>query len=216
MNWLRKLGSLSKDFRRRRQAKRWEHKWDTVEHPFRWELEAEAPSIVRSVNDGWLTPGTTVLDIGCGLGYNAAWLVNHNFKVLGIDVSSAAIDKARCLHSEREGLKFQQCDVTAQENNAEFSFDAIIDRGCLHGIPKPLWDSYVRNIALWLKPDGRMLLLMALFETSKSELTANMRNLFHPHFEIANVASISLSKNKTTEPLPGLEFQLVKSHEASC
>jgi 2-polyprenyl-3-methyl-5-hydroxy-6-metoxy-1,4-benzoquinol methylase len=38
-----------------------------------------------AVDSGWFSPGSSALDIGCGMGEIAAWLAQQGFNVLGID-----------------------------------------------------------------------------------------------------------------------------------
>ena len=47
-----------------------------------------------------LEPGTA-LDVACGEGRNAIWLAERGWRVVGVDFSAAALEKARALAAER-------------------------------------------------------------------------------------------------------------------
>ncbi len=52
-------------------------------------------------------PGAKLLEVGCGSGREAAFLLSHGFEVEGIDPSHAMIDSAFSFHPELEGRLFQ-------------------------------------------------------------------------------------------------------------
>ncbi len=63
--------------------------------------------------DPWLVPfletleagGSRVIDLGCGPGLDAAWLIAHDFQVIGCDRSEPALQRARVV--AREALLFR-------------------------------------------------------------------------------------------------------------
>lgn len=205
----RKRKSLTSTIYRRFQAKKWEGRWCKEDSHFAWELNAHAPSVAHSLRNGWLVPGMEVLDIGCGLGFNAAWLAQHNFNVLGIDVSKTVIAKARSLHPACENLEFLTLDVTAS-GKLQRQFDAVVDRGCFHGISTKLHRDYVRNLGLWLKPGGVALILMASFGRSKDDLIHHFRVLFGTNLRIDGFEAISMFRNKDGTSFDGFEVRLRK------
>lgn len=84
----------------------------------------------------------------------AAWLSERGFRVLGFDWSHAAVERARKRFGELPGKpRFERLDATCLPARAE-KFDILIDRGCLHGIPRTYGKAYVRSIASWAKPSA--------------------------------------------------------------
>jgi ubiquinone/menaquinone biosynthesis C-methylase UbiE len=81
------------------------------------------------------TPGRRVLEVGCGLGDDAAALANRvapGGSVVAIDGSQAMIDAARKRHGQLAGLSFEVADA-AQLPFEDASFDACrIDRVLQH------------------------------------------------------------------------------------
>src|SRR3954462_7616423 len=61
-------------------------------------------------------PGRRILDVGCGLGDDAAALakfVTPGGTVVGVDVSRAMIEAARAKHGGVEGLTFEVADAAS-------------------------------------------------------------------------------------------------------
>jgi SAM-dependent methyltransferase len=62
---------------------------------YSFHAKQTAPGIIRILRDGGLTPGNSVVDVGCGSGLLAAELLEAGFAVHGIDASEAMIALAR-------------------------------------------------------------------------------------------------------------------------
>jgi len=99
-------------------------------------------------------PGRRILDVGCGLGGDAAAmarLVAPGGAVVGIDGSRSMIDAARERHGAVEGLSFEIADAAGLPFD-DASFDACrIDRVLQH-IADPA--RVVREMARVLRPGG--------------------------------------------------------------
>ena len=99
-------------------------------------------------------PGRRLLDVGCGLGDDAATLaglVAPGGAVVGVDGSRAMVEAARGRHGGVEGLSFEVADVAALPFD-DASFDACrVDRVLQHvADPAPA----VREMARVLRPGG--------------------------------------------------------------
>jgi ubiquinone/menaquinone biosynthesis C-methylase UbiE len=99
-------------------------------------------------------PGRRILDVGCGLGDDAAALARQvatGGAVVGVDGSQAMIDAARRQHDGVEGLSFEVADA-AHLPFDDASFDACrIDRVLQHlADPAPV----VREMVRVLRPEG--------------------------------------------------------------
>jgi 2-polyprenyl-3-methyl-5-hydroxy-6-metoxy-1,4-benzoquinol methylase len=137
----------------------WERKWRTRDE-FAWKAEDVPVELAEAVESGWLVKGMSVLDLGCGDGDNAAWMAGQGFRVHAIDFSETAIKKARDTHQGVDGLTFETVDVSIDGALSGQTFDALVDRGCLHGIPEQLRPMYVRNVTAWARPGAPLLLTM--------------------------------------------------------
>jgi SAM-dependent methyltransferase len=58
-------------------------RWQVDHHPFPWLVQHTPPT-----QDGF------ALDVACGLGHNALWLVGQGYRVLGVDISLIALKRA--------------------------------------------------------------------------------------------------------------------------
>jgi len=99
-------------------------------------------------------PGRRILDVGCGLGSDAAALaalVAPGGTVVGVDGSRDMIEAARERHARIEGLSFEVADAAALPFD-DASFDACrVDRVLQH-IAEPL--PAIRDMARVLRPGG--------------------------------------------------------------
>ncbi len=114
-----------------------------------------------------LTPGSRVLDAGCGTGETTAWLCRQSAAhFTGFDKSEQAIGHARTIGAPANGrLDFQVADMDALEFPAA-SFDAVIAVESLY-FPKDLAATIgaMKNL---LRPGG----CMGLFFTHVAETKA--------------------------------------------
>ncbi len=139
-----------------------------------WHLTRPSPELLAAEVDGWLDAapraarGTAagakraVLDIGCGLGSEVAYLAGAGWSAVGIDVSATATSRARELHPpEPGGCEFARADALSLPFAAG-SFALAIDRGCFHYLAPELWPRYAAELHRVLRPGGRLLLRACL------------------------------------------------------
>lgn len=93
----------------RQDRQRWDEKWAALNG----EVFEPHPLLVSHVG---LLRGGRALDLACGRGQNAIWLAQHDYQVLAVDISPAALAAARA-EAERQGLagrvRFEEADLTA-------------------------------------------------------------------------------------------------------
>jgi len=100
-----------------------------------------------------------VLDVGCGTGENVLYLVKNGYEVVGVDVASAAIDKAKKRASIRSirGL-FLVHDALRLETIG-LKFDTIIDSGLFHVFSDDARKKFVKSISSVLRIGGTYFML---------------------------------------------------------
>ena len=101
-----------------------------------------------------LTPGSRVLDIGCGSGIPATREIAKEHDVVGVDVSARQIELAR--HNV-PGAEFVQADIETLDF-PQASLDAVVAFYVLDHLPRERHASVLERIHAWLKPGGLLLL----------------------------------------------------------
>ncbi|MEI7767685.1 MAG: class I SAM-dependent methyltransferase [Phycisphaerae bacterium] len=127
-----------------------------------------------------------ILDIGSGPGTQTIALADLGHNVLGLDISPAAVRKAR-RRASQAGVtaKFTAGDITTFAHRQPF--DAIIDRGCFHALPANYRMRYLVRVAQLLKPNGWLFLKTFSSREPRSDGPARfkaseIRLIFRPFF----------------------------------
>jgi ubiquinone/menaquinone biosynthesis C-methylase UbiE len=105
-----------------------------------------------------LTPGMSVLDVGCGTGAiteGIAEAVGPNGKVLGIDISRDLIDYAREREARHPNLTFELTDVGSLGKDRHF--DLVTSARMLQWLADPL--RALQAMVAATRPGGRLLVL---------------------------------------------------------
>jgi SAM-dependent methyltransferase len=123
-----------------------------------WHLSEPSPELVEAHAQGWLGATGPVLDIGCGLGTEIAYLAARGWDAVGIDLSETALKRAKNVHG---GASFAQADVLALPFAAG-AFSLALDRGCFHYLDPGQWAGYAAEARRVLRPGGRLLLRACL------------------------------------------------------
>lgn len=109
--------------------------WDAIyrEGTPPWETGVPSPELVRVVEDGTVRPGT-VLEVGCGTGADAVYLVKKGFEVTAVDNSPTAIERARVRAENEDALpRFVLGDIFEFAPTAG-QFEFVYDGGFYHYI----------------------------------------------------------------------------------
>ncbi|MCB2313031.1 class I SAM-dependent methyltransferase [Clostridium tagluense] len=110
-----------------------------------------------------------VLELGCGPGRNAIYMVQNGCDVDAVDISEEAITWAK-ERASRKNLKVNfMCDSIFNIPIQELGYDFIYDSGCLHHIPPHRRIQYVSLIEKLLKPKGYFGLVCFAAEDDKNK-----------------------------------------------
>jgi SAM-dependent methyltransferase len=98
-------------------------------------------------------PGTAV-DLGCGTGVQARYLVAHGWRVTAVDAVAQALVLARRADPNRT-VTWRMADVTVPsdvdpDGRLAGACDLVLDNGCLHGLTgeeRDGWASTVHHLA---------------------------------------------------------------------
>ncbi len=153
-----------------------------------------------------LKPGDKVLDVGCGIGGSAYYMVNtYGASVTCIDLSanmiSLAKDRAK---TEPASITFEEADVMIREYDPA-SFDVIYSRDTLLHIRNK--SELFEKFMTWLKPGGQ--LLISDYCITSDQLTEHTKSyLAQRNYFLTNV-------NTYGELLSSAGFEKVSAENSS-
>lgn len=171
-----------------------------------WDIGQPDFNLIHTVTTTPVKP-CKALHIGCGTGDNALWLAQQGFKVVGIDASEIAIQKAK----EKASKANVQCTfavldiLTSRVAGAPFGF--AFDRGCFHSLnsdrePK----SFAEKVSFHLEKDGQWLSLLGNADERRDgpgPPQRSARDIVHavePYFEILSLISGYFGSNRPNPP----------------
>jgi SAM-dependent methyltransferase len=115
------------------------HRW--------WHLSEPSPELLTAEASGWLGEPGAAIDVGCGLGTEAAYLQTRGWHTVGVDLSESALRLAReaapappLLRADARRLPFPAA-----------AFDLAIDRGCYHYLSLQDRESYASEVCRVLR-----------------------------------------------------------------
>mgnify|MGYP004459566575 CR=1 FL=1 len=95
-----------------------------------WSTNKSTPEIIEIIRKENISFNAKILDIGCGEGRDAIFLLDNNYDVLAIDYSSTVIEKCRELSNYRYNDKFRQFDIV--NDRLDNTFDFIYSVAVIH------------------------------------------------------------------------------------
>lgn len=119
-----------------------------------WDIGESQPALSELERSGQIR--SEVLDIGCGLGYHALFLAERGYRVLGLDIAPAAIERAQA-QAQAVGLdvEFVVADATTFEGY-EGRFTTVIDIGLYHGLTAQQRAAYLIAVHHSCQPVARL------------------------------------------------------------
>ncbi len=196
--------------------KLWERNWSRQNFAPSWVITEIPKEVQEAVTSGWFVPGGSVLDIGCGTGDLAIWLAEHGFDVLGVDFSPSAIEKAKrnaCRYQGSHSLLFRVADMCF-DAAPEPKFHALLDRGCLQGLPKGVQANYAKTVASWALPGAHFLLIFGFGqggrraieeeEARQKETMAHLQRVFMPYFDIIKMELTFMERHPPHDFVPAV------------
>jgi cyclopropane fatty-acyl-phospholipid synthase-like methyltransferase len=134
--------------------------WDThyvAAEPPPWDIGEPQPAFARLAAGGLLDGH--VLDVGCGTGEQTMLAAASGADAVGVDLSSAAISKARQKAADRGlDVRFEVADALSLADLG-LTFDTLIDSGLFHVFDDADRVAYVSSLASVLEPGGTCYLM---------------------------------------------------------
>ncbi len=171
------------------------HRW--------WHLSSPSPELLDAIEVGWLSPPGRILDLGCGLGSDAAYLASVGFAAYGVDISRTALARAQELHPHLHLARADVCELPF----ANVAFDFLLDRGTFHYLSAHDRLNYAREAARVLRPSGRFLLRACL--QSEGRRSAIGAETIRESFEGWGISSVVITDIPSdTRSMPALVVRL--------
>ena len=129
------MNPLQRVVDRVRRRFRWEREWGKESKQPTWLVEGPREQVQAAREDGWIEPGASVVDLGCGMGNTAAWLAEQGHRVWAVDFAWSAIRRGRARYGTVPGLRLDRVDVT-RPMRVDQPFDVVLDLGCVHQLAR--------------------------------------------------------------------------------
>jgi SAM-dependent methyltransferase len=163
-----------------------------------WDTGEPNEHLVEFVRAGVVERGRA-LDVGCGTGTNALWLARQGFTVVGVDVSSVAIERARAKGGRSDlSCRFERLDFLNDPVSGG-PFGLVFDLGCFHVFDRAAdRERFAARVASLLAPAGRWLSLIGSTEGPERDWGPPRRSArdvvgaIDPALEILELRSIEL------------------------
>jgi SAM-dependent methyltransferase len=151
------------------------------------------------------------LDLGTGPATQAIWLAKRGFKVIGSDLSEAAIKRARTVYANEKNVNFVVDDIL-NSNLKENQFNYILDRGCFHVLLPADRQIYIAKIKQILKDNGILFLKCFSDKEPRQEgpykfSQEEIRDLFCKYFRIDSIKETVYQG--TLDPFPKALFAVM-------
>lgn len=122
-----------------------------------WDIGRPQAEVVRLAEEGGFVGD--VLDIGCGTGENALHLAALGLRVVGIDASPSAVERARAKAAARGfALPFLVADALDLAKLRR-RFETALDSGLFHAFAPEQRRAYAHSLCEVLSPGGTLHLL---------------------------------------------------------
>lgn len=149
-----------------------------------------------------------VLDIGCGTGEHALFIVGLGHPVLGVDTSPNAISKARAKAEDRGSTaEFMVADAL-NLGSIDRQFDTVIDSGVFHVFDDAERVLFADSLGAVLRPQGHYFMLVFSDREPpgggpRRITRAEIRNTFAEGFEVESIEPAVFETNLARDHVEG-------------
>jgi SAM-dependent methyltransferase len=204
---------LRRAYARLRRRFKWERQWRKAARQPKWLVEGPREQVRAAHDEGWIEPGASVVDLGCGIGNTAAWLAGHGHRVWAVDFARGAIRRGRERYGNVPGLRFDRVDVT-RPMRVEEPYDVVLDLGCVHQLPGSARSDYAVNVRRLTHAGSRLLVLMRVWGTESARTPAGkgaaLGRRLGDEFELVRAEDTQLQGAHADESTPGVELRFVR------
>lgn len=103
--------------------KAYEKRYQQVyKHNYLWSSREPTPDVIETILKEQIPPTVKILELGCGEGRDAIFLLNKNYNVFAVDYSNTVIEKCKELSNYNYNDKFKQFDIINDTLKDKFDF----------------------------------------------------------------------------------------------
>ena len=152
-----------------------------------WEMHKSSREVIDTINEYNITKDDKILDLGCGEGRDAIYLLDNGYNVLAVDYSTSAIQKCNELTENKSKNNFKQFDLIT--DNIDEKFDFIYSIAVIHMfVNEKHRQKFYQFIYNHLKENGKALVIA--MGDGKKEYSSDVNNAF------LNSERININNNK--------------------
>lgn len=174
--------------------------WDILHEKGKVDHFSDKPTKFAEEVQSLITPGSKILELGCGVGNDSAFFAQNGHQVLATDFSKLAIKNNR-KHFKESNLQFEVLDMSKKMSLPDNSFDVVYCRLSLHFFTDKATKSIFRKLHRILKPNG---LLCFLCKSTDDPLYGKGKQIEKDMFEENGHIRHFFSKDYVKELLNGM------------
>ncbi len=171
----------------------WDERYKEGHEALPWDTGTPAPELTAYFSRVKESP-KRVLELGCGTGTNAIWMVQQGSQVVATDISPTAIEWANNkAKSAGVSIEFKVSDICNEIPVEPKSVDFVFDRGVFHVMAKDMKERFVQIVHDSLTDGGMWLCLAGSADQQResddhgppqltaTELISSVEKLFEVH-----------------------------------
>jgi len=141
-----------------------------------WSSKDRTPEVIESIISNNISQNDKILELGCGEGRDALYLLDNGYNVLAVDYSITVIDKCRKLSNNKYYSNFRQFDIMEDKIDVKFKF--IYSIAVLHMfVLESHRNKFLSFIREHLEDDGKC--LICILGDGVNEYTSNIDEAFN-------------------------------------
>ena len=156
--------------------KAYEKRYSQVyENNMLWSTKENTQEVLNCIKEYKINKKSKILDLGCGEGRDAIYLLNNGYDVLAVDYSQTVIEKCKELSNNNYNKHFRQFDLINDKMNCKFDF--IYSIAVLHMfVLQEHRNKFLVFIREHLKNNG--ICLISVLGDGKREYVSNIEEAF--------------------------------------